>query len=327
MMLAKVCVIGSLMQLIGSTSRHIPLSSIKTHLSPEGYRGNFWMNWQYNSRNFFSIRRRFIYPLISVAVALSLFLGTGKPSQALDFLPLLIRGVQVFQLSNISSQQEFQLGQQMNQQILGGEIRLSRNSEINRYVQNIGQRLVPFTDRPNLKYTFQVVDEDSINAFATTGGFVYVHTGLIKAADNEAELASVIAHEIGHIGGKHLLSQMRQQAIASGIATAAGVDRNQIVGLGVNLALNLPRSRQDEFDADRRGLRTLGRAGYAQSAMVSFMQKLQRNSRGSTPAFLSTHPGAGDRVRTLEKLIRAQPTNGNAGLDTATYRANTRSLR
>lgn len=326
-MLVKVCVTGSLDATYRLYLPSLPLRSIKIYLSPEGYRGNFEMNWLYSSRNLFSVRRRFIYPLISVTVALSLFLGTVLPSQALDFLPLLIRGVQVFQLSNVSSKQEFELGQQMNQQILSSQVRLSRNSEINRYVENIGQRLVPFTDRPNLKYTFQVVDEDGINAFATTGGFVYIHEGLIKAADNEAELASVIAHEIGHIGGKHLLSQMRQQAIASGLATAAGVDRNQIVGLGVNLALNLPRSRQDEYDADRRGLRTLSRAGYAQSAMVSFMQKLQKNSRGSTPAFLSTHPGAGERVVALRKLIASQPTNANAGLDSTTYRANTRSLR
>jgi beta-barrel assembly-enhancing protease len=316
------------MQLIDSQLRRICLRSIKIYLSPEGYRGNFSMNWHYSSWNNMRIlRRRLLYPLISVVVALSLFLGTALPSRAIDWFPLLIRGVQVLQLSNISSQQEVEIGQQMNQQILGGEVRLSRNSEINRYIQEIGQRLVPFTDRPNLKYTFQVVDEDSINAFATTGGFVYIHKGLIKAADNEAELASVIAHEIGHIGGKHLLSQMRQQAIASGIATAAGVDRNQIVGLGVNLALNLPRSRQDEFDADKRGLRTLGRSGYAQSAMVSFMQKLQKASSRSTPAFLSTHPGAADRVVALRRSINAQPTSGNAGLDSAAYRANTRSLR
>lgn len=288
------------------------------------------MNWQYNSWNLnqnIFFKRRLIYPLISIAVALSLFLGTALPSRAIDWFPLLIRGVQVLQLSNVSSGQEYELGQQMNQQILGGEVRLYNNPEINRYIQEIGQRLVPYTDRPNLKYTFQVVDEDSINAFATTGGFVYLHKGLIKAADNEAELASVIGHEIGHIGGKHLLSQMRQQAVASGIATAAGVDRNQIVGLGVNLALNLPRSRQDEFDADKRGLRTLSRAGYAQSAMVSFMQKLQKGSKGSTPAFLSTHPAASDRVVTLRRAIAAQPSNGNAGLDSAAYRANIRSLR
>ena len=70
----------------------------------------------------------------------------------------------------------------------------------------------------------------AINAFATLGGYVYLNTGLIKTADNEAELASVIAHEIGHIGGKHVVKQMRQKAMQSGLATAAGLDRNSSGG-------------------------------------------------------------------------------------------------
>ncbi len=282
------------------------------------------MNGKYFVNYFFS-RRRWLYPLISAFVALSLCLSTPLPSRAVDWFPLLIRGVQVFQLSNISERQEIDLGRQMNDQMVGSQVRLYGNSQVNRYVQEIGQRLVGYSDRPNLKYTFQVVDDDNINAFATTGGFVYVHTGLLKAADNEAELASVLAHEMGHIGGKHLVKQMRQQTLASGAATALGVDRNQAVALGVNLALNLPRSRQDEFDADKRGLRTLGSAGYAQSGMVSFMQKLL-SAKSSAPSFLSTHPATGDRINVLKQSISAQPTKGSAGLDRNSYRSNISAL-
>ncbi|TAF06314.1 MAG: M48 family peptidase, partial [Nostocales cyanobacterium] len=147
---------------------------------------------------------------------------------------------------------------------------------------------------------------------------------LIEAADNEAELASVMGHEIGHIQGRHLVKQMRQQAIASGVATLAGLDRNRAVGLGVELALRRPRSRQDEYDADNRGLEILTRAGYAPSAMVSFMQKLQ--GRSSIPTFLSTHPGAGDRVRSLAGKIQQQPSTNRDGLDNAAYKARVRSM-
>ncbi len=283
------------------------------------------MNSKYFSVNHFFSRRRWLYPLISVLVALSLCVSTPLPSAAVDWFPLLIRGVQVLQLSNISERQEVELGRQMNSEIVGGQVRLYNNSQVNRYVQEVGQRLVTYSDRPNLKYTFQVVDEDTINAFATTGGFVYIHKGLLKAAENEAELASVLAHEMGHIGGKHLVKQMRQQALASGAATALGVDRSQAVALGVNLALNLPRSRQDEFDADKRGLKTLGNAGYAQSGMVSFMQKLL-SGKSSAPSFLSTHPATGDRINALKRSISAQPTNGSAGLDRNTYRSNISAL-
>jgi predicted Zn-dependent protease len=170
-----------------------------------------------------------------------------------------------------------------------------------------------------------VVEDNAINAFATTGGFIYVNTGLLKAADNEAELASVMAHEWGHISGKHLVKQMQQKALASGVATAAGLDRNNAVGIGVELALNRPRSRQDEFDADRRGLRALTRAGYAPSGMVSFMQKLLKNS-GSVPTVLSTHPATSDRINALQAAINRQPSNGRDGLDAAAYRANIRPV-
>ncbi|MEA5566173.1 M48 family metallopeptidase [Anabaena sp. UHCC 0399] len=274
--------------------------------------------------NYHIRRRRWFYPLISVVVAVSLCLSTPLPGRAIDLLPLLFRGAQVLQLSNISDRQEVELGAQMNQELRSG-IKLNRNSEINRYVEQIGRRIVANSDRPNLPATFQVVEDNSINAFATAGGFIYVNTGLLKAADNEAELASVMAHEWGHIGGKHLVKQMQQKALASGVATAAGLDRNNAVGIGVELALNRPRSRQDEFDADRRGLRALTRAGYAQSGMVSFMRKLLKNS-SSVPAVLSTHPATSDRINTLQNAINRQPSNGRDGLDTAAYRANIRSV-
>ncbi|GAB1540869.1 M48 family metallopeptidase [Scytonema sp. NUACC21] len=276
-----------------------------------------------NSRYF---RRTWFYPLISLAVALALCLTTpAKTWAGIDrWLPTLIQGVQVIQLSNISPRQEVELGKQMNQQ-LSREVRLSRNSAINDYVEQIGRRLAANSDRSDLPFTFQVVEDDSINAFATTGGFVYVNTGLLKASDNEAELASVIAHEIGHIGGKHLVKQMRQRAIAGGLASATGLDRSQAVAIGVDLALNRPRSREDEYDADKRGLRTLTRSGYAPSGMVSFMQKLLKQGSG-TPSFLSTHPATSARIKALENAIKAEPSNGNAGLDSAAYRANIKTL-
>ncbi|OUL35127.1 peptidase [Nostoc sp. T09] len=279
--------------------------------------------WQAFLTNYRLWRRRWFYPLISLVVALSVCLSAPLPGRAFDLLPLLFQGAQILQLSNISDRQEVELGKQMNQE-LSSQVKLNRNPEINRYVEQVGRRLAANSDRPSLPYTFQVVEDPALNAFATAGGYVYVNTGLLKAADNEAELASVLAHEIGHVGGKHLVKQMRQRALASGVATAAGLDRNTAVGIGVELALNRPRSRQDEFDADQRGLKTLTRSGYAQSGMVSFMQKLL--GKGSTPTFLSTHPATGDRITALKRAISSQPSNGRYGLDNAAYKANIRAL-
>jgi predicted Zn-dependent protease len=270
-------------------------------------------------------QRRWLYPLLSVVIALSLVLGSPQVTQARPWFDLIFRGVQILQLSNISPRQEIQIGQQINQQLVSSEIQLYRNSEINRYVDQIGQRLAQESTRTDIPYKFQVVNDKNINAFATMGGFVYVNTGLLTAADNEAQLASVMAHEIGHIAGRHAIGQMRQQAISQGVAAAAGLDRNLAVQIGVDLALRRPHSRQDEVEADELGLDTLQNAGYAPVAMVDFMEKLLKKG-GSVPTFLSTHPATSDRINALERAIDPARSNVGDGLDTNAYRSKIRAL-
>lgn len=268
--------------------------------------------------------RRWFYPLLSLTMTLSVC-GSTLPSQALPWGDLILQGVQVIQLSNVDDKQEVQIGKQINQQLVSSQIRLYRNPEVNRYVNQIGQRLAAASERPNIPYTFQVVDDDSINAFATMGGFVYVNKGLLKAADNEAQLASVLAHEIGHITSRHSLAQMRQRAIAGGVASVAGLDRNVAAQIGVDLAIQRPTSRKDEFQADQKGLKTLGRAGYAQSAMIAFMEKLLKQG-GSIPTFLSDHPATRDRIAALKRAIDPQKANVGDGLDSQTYKARMQPL-
>lgn len=264
------------------------------------------------------LRRRWFYGLMSAVVALGIVVATPAPSQAIPWLDLILRGVQIIQLSNLSDNQEVALGRQINQQLASREFRLYPDRTINQYVNEIGQRLVPYSDRPNIPYTFQVVNDPQVNAFATMGGYVYVTTGLIKTADNEAQLASVLGHEIGHIASHHAVQQMRQTAVQQGLATAAGLDRNTAVNIGVELALRRPNSRQDEFEADNTGLANLTRAGYAPSGMVAFMQKLL--SQRSLPTFLSTHPATQDRIRNLQRQIDSTTANNGAGLDNTAYR-------
>ncbi len=282
------------------------------------------MNWKRFSLNSRFFQHRWFYPLISVVVALSICLSTPLSSRA-SLLDLILQGAQLVQLSNISSSQEVELGKQINDQLVSSGTQLYGNPQVNQYVEQIGRRLIPNSDRPNIPYKFQVVKDDSINAFATLGGFVYVNTGLLKAADNEAQVASVLGHEMGHIGGKHVLKQMRQKAIENGVLTAAGLNQSQAVQIGVQLARDLPRSRQNEFEADQRGLRTLTRTGYSQAAMVAFMQKLL-NKSSAAPAFLSSHPATGDRIVALKSAINNQSSNGSAGLDNAAYQANIQAL-
>lgn len=271
--------------------------------------------------------RRWLYGALSLVMALGLIITTPHPSQAVPrWLELILRGAQIIQLSNLSDNQEVSLGRQINQQLTTRQFRLYRDSSITEYVNQVGQRLVPHSPRPDIPYTFQVVDSNQVNAFATMGGFVYVTTGLLRTAENEAELASVIGHEVGHIARRHAVVQMRERAIQGGIASAAGLDNNTAVAIGVELAVNRPNSRQNEYEADQVGLATIAGAEYAPSGAVTFMRKLMSQSGGSAPTFLSSHPATSDRVTRLQSLVDSSDARGRDGLDTAAYRTNIRRL-
>lgn len=270
--------------------------------------------------------RRLLYGLIAFIIAISLNLSNIQPSYGLDWLELMIRGIQVIQLSNISDAQELELGQGINQELLdSNRAKILKNSSINNYINQIGQRLARKSDRPDLPYTFQVVDDNSINAFATMGGYVYINKGLILAADNEAELASVIGHEIGHIVGRHGIEQMRNRAVSQGLLSAAGLDRSNAIQIGVELAISRPNSRSDELEADRFGLENMIRVGYAPAGILGFMEKLLQKG-GSPPSVLSTHPATSDRIQILQRLIDPRTVNVGNGLNNRAYQNRISSL-
>lgn len=264
-------------------------------------------------------RRRWLYGFIATITALGLIVTTPRPSHALPrVVDLIFRGIQVIQLSSLSDNQEVALGQQINQQLVGQELELYTDSAITNYVNQVGQGLVPYSARPDIPYVFQVVKSDQVNAFATMGGYVYVTTELLRTAENEAQLASVISHEIGHIAARHAVEHLREGALAGGVLTAAGLDRSDAVNLGVELAIRRPNSRHDELEADEKGLDTLIQAGYAPGAMVDFMEKLARQP--SLPSFLSTHPAISTRIQRLDTLIDPATAYSGKGLDNAAYR-------
>ena len=272
-----------------------------------------------------TLRRRWWYPVLSIAMVVGIAIGQPLVAQALNWGDLIRGGIQIVQgvqLTRLSDSQEANLGRQINDEITSSQVRVVNDPALTAYVNQIGQKLVPNSDRPNIRYIFQVVDDKSINAFATMGGYVYVHRGLLTAADNEAQVAGVIGHEMGHIAGKHALRQMRQVAIQQGLLAAGGLDQNAAINLGVQVALRLPNSRKDEYEADERGLRTMSRTGYAQSQMVAFMRKLLNSS--SPPTFLANHPATSDRIVRLNQLISQNPTSGQAGTDSASYQSRLR---
>ncbi len=273
-----------------------------------------------------SYRRSLIYGLLIALISSSIIITSPQSSYSQSWLDWIYQGVQVIQLSNLSDSQEVEYGGQINQELISsGKFRVSNNQALIQRIDRTGQRLARNSSRPNLPFTFQVLDDDSINAFATMGGFVYVNTGLIATADNEAELASVIGHEIAHITERHSIKQMRNVAISQGLMSASGLSENNIVNLGVELAFNLPRSREAELEADRIGLQNLTKAGYAPIGMITFMKKLTQQG-GSPPAFLSTHPASSQRVNALSQAVNPNIAYQGDGLDNQAYQREFRSL-
>ena len=236
---------------------------------------------------------------------------------SLDLFEILGNVFRYIQVSNISDEEEIAIGRNINQMLLDRQYQLYNDDRTQSYVDRIGQRLVSASDSRDIPFKFQVVVSDQINAFAVPGGYVYVTTGLLRAAENEAQLASVLAHEISHINERHSIEAIKQATLAQGIAETANIETSTLAQLGYQLAINLPRSRDFEYDADEGGLRILREAGYPQMAFINFLQKLQ-NASGQ-PEFLRTHPTSENRIEELRSQIAANDYSSQRGLGTATY--------
>ncbi|WP_159790856.1 M48 family metallopeptidase [Sodalinema gerasimenkoae] len=262
--------------------------------------------------------RHLLYGTLSLVTAVSVIVVSSPVSYGFSLFDILPSVVEVIQISSMSDEQEVALGRQINDRLVR-DVRVYNNRQVNDYVNAIGQRLVGVSSRPSLPFTFQVVEDDNINAFATLGGFVYVNTGLIRRADNEAELAGVIAHEIAHVTEKHVLARLRQAAIAQGVLNATGVDPDVLVNIAYELVINRPNSRSAEYEADEVGLQLLLAGNYAPVGMVNFFERLL-SSGGGLPQFLNTHPDTRNRVARLRQNIDPSRAASGHGLDAQAYR-------
>lgn len=219
----------------------------------------------------------------------------------------------------LSPQDEKKLGDQLANEVRQKE-KVLDDVQVQAYVNALGQSLVaqaPKKERP-FPFDFTVIDApDTVNAFALPGGHIFVYSGLLRAADNEAELASVLGHEIAHVTSGHA----RQQ-----LASMVGLDTLQQLLLGKDPGLPAQvgsaivaqgylaaYTRGMENEADKRGLQYLDSAGYDPAAMARFFDKLAK-LEGSRPnvvsAFFATHPDPGARARTVSSLIQSRGYGG-----------------
>ena len=214
--------------------------------------------------------------------------------------------------SEIDEPKEIELGQNMSAQLLGAAP-LEENAELQKYVNQVGMWLVAQTERSHLPWRFGVLDEDTINAFAAPGGYIFISKGLFMLFRNESELAGVLAHEIGHVIVKHHLGDIQDRARNSFMKDMTGAlieDKfgsgwgsvvKQLASAGVDVwesGLN----REDELEADEVGVVIAARAGYDPYGLLGVLDTLSRiNPSGeSYKQMHATHPSATDRIGSLD---------------------------
>ena len=216
-----------------------------------------------------------------------------------------------------SKEQDVQLGREAAAEV-ERQMPIVRDRTLNEFVNRIGQRLASTPEADRYPYTFKVVNDQNINAFALPGGPTYVHTGLIRAADNEAQVAGVMAHEIAHVALRHgthqaskaNLIQLPAMLAGAVLGGGGGSMLGQLAQLGIGLGANsvlLKFSRDAERDADILGARMMARAGYNPVEMARFFEKLEAQGGGRGPQFLASHPNPGNRMRTIQEEIRYMP--------------------
>ncbi|MCY3774023.1 MAG: M48 family metallopeptidase [Gemmatimonadetes bacterium] len=255
-----------------------------------------------------------------------------KPAVASIFLLLLTTSGcgSAFQNINIlSDADEIALGREFSKEI-EREVKLYTDPEVVRYVDELGQILVRHCKRSNIPYYIKVVDTDEVNAFALPGGYLYVNRGLISIAGTESELAGVIAHEIGHVAGRHgakaLTRQLGLEIILGMISgrNPTGVQRvaSQLAGVGGILSM-LHYSRQAEREADALAVVNLREAGYDPGGVTVFFEKLLAiNDRepGALASLFATHPPSRERVENTRKQIAALPVLDGLTADSERFR-------
>jgi len=230
------------------------------------------------------------------------------------FVPATVARAGLF---SVSERDEIAIGRQAAAQLeqkapLLGDVRIQA------YITRLGDTLARVSSRPQLPWRFRVIDDPHINAFALPGGFIYVHGRVLTLVRSEAELAGVIAHEIGHVEGFHhkaLIERAMRYQLGLGVLGAVlgqgqGADYALIAGRLLAQGQLTRYSRAAETDADRRGVLLLYRAGFNPMAMSTFLEnlvQLEKRQVGLLASFLADHPDAASRVATTRAQAAALP--------------------
>lgn len=212
----------------------------------------------------------------------------------------------------IGPEEEENIGQAIALQVIARYGGVYDNPELTRYVNLVGKGVALTCDRANMEYRFAVLNHDSINAFAAPSGYIFVTRGLLNAVQNEAELAAVLGHEIGHVTEKHILDVIQRSKQIAGVAEAglAYASRNpdafkNVIDGAVKKLLDEGLDQGKELESDRLGVVFASRVGYDPTAYLTFLNRL-RQIKGDDRAFFKTHPNFSNRISVVQNALREQ---------------------
>lgn len=209
----------------------------------------------------------------------------------------------------VTTEKEIDMGRSIAESIeKSTEIELDPDPLMSERVRQIGQRIAAVSDRQEVNYTFRVIDEDEVNAFALPGGYIFLFRGLVEKVESDDELASVMAHEVAHVVARHSIKRLQGGVgytilqILMAVSGSSGSDMR-----GVNAAfgqLIMSYSREDEALADKIAVKYLKEAGFDPKAMISFLEKMQEVNRERPIRPYSSyrsHPHIADRIRMVKQ--------------------------
>ena len=222
----------------------------------------------------------------------------------------------------ISVEQEIEIGADVHAQVRA-QAELVSDPILLAYLNDLGQQMVRVTEPQPFIYRFNLIVDDSLNAFAVPGGYIYIHTGVLAQAGNTSELVGVLAHEVAHVRRRHI-AKAQEQSGATTIATLLAVIAASAAGSpdlaaavatvasGVNVGMQLKHTRQHEADADYQGIHYMALAGYSPTGMTRFFQRIltsQPGAPGRIPPYLYSHPAIEERIGAAKLTIaRLDPT-------------------
>jgi predicted Zn-dependent protease len=212
----------------------------------------------------------------------------------------------------IGYEEEQSIGQAIALQVIARYGGVYEKPDLTRYVNLVGRSVALTCDRADIEYRFAILNHDSINAFAAPAGYIFVTRGLLKTVRNEAELATVLGHEIGHVTEKHILDIIQRSKQIAGVAETGLAYANKnpdlfknVIDGAVKKLLDEGLDQNKELESDRLGVIFASRVGYDATAYATFLERL-RTLKGDDQAFFKTHPKFSDRLTVVQTTIREQ---------------------